>query len=90
MQYNKIAPEYPVIQWIHRVRWVVDGNGKFWTSSGVAAGMDMDMANAFIQHLFGKEKDNQIATCIEILLREDTDTDAIASNLSIILNNTKK
>ncbi|EJD35131.1 class I glutamine amidotransferase-like protein [Auricularia subglabra TFB-10046 SS5] len=37
------------VQWVHKARWVEDGN--VWTASGVAAGMDMTIA--FITHLSG-------------------------------------
>ncbi|KAK4215805.1 dj-1 family protein [Rhypophila decipiens] len=40
------------VKWVPTARWVVDG--KIWTSSGVAAGMDM--VYAFLSHLYG-EKD---------------------------------
>jgi transcriptional regulator GlxA family with amidase domain len=40
------------IQWVPSARWVVDG--KFWTSSGVAAGMDM--MYAFLKHIYGEEE----------------------------------
>ncbi len=37
------------VTWVPSARWVVDGNR--WTSSGVAAGMDMTVA--LLAHLFG-------------------------------------
>lgn len=37
------------VTWVPSARWVVDGN--VWTSSGVAAGMDM--AYAFLKELYG-------------------------------------
>ena len=40
------------INWVPSARWVVDG--KIWTSSGVAAGMDM--MYAFLKHLYGEEE----------------------------------
>ncbi|KAI0072434.1 class I glutamine amidotransferase-like protein [Panus rudis PR-1116 ss-1] len=39
------------VEWVAKARWVVDG--KFWTASGVTAGIDM--ANAFIEHTMGKD-----------------------------------
>lgn len=39
------------IHWVPSARWVVDG--KIWTSSGVAAGMDM--MYAFMKHIYGEE-----------------------------------
>ncbi|KIJ52507.1 hypothetical protein M422DRAFT_58665 [Sphaerobolus stellatus SS14] len=62
------------IQWIAKARWVVDG--KFWTSSGVTAGMDM--ANAFVQHLVGEEIAKSIRGIIE-LNAKDQDEDEFAA-----------
>lgn len=39
------------IEWMPTARWVEDG--KVWTSSGVAAGMDM--AYAFLKHFYGED-----------------------------------
>jgi hypothetical protein len=39
------------VTWVPSARWVEDG--KVWTSSGVASGMDM--AYAFLKHLYGEE-----------------------------------
>ena len=41
----------PTVDWVEKARWVQDG--KFFTSSGVSAGMDMSLAAA--THLFGQE-----------------------------------
>ncbi|KAK4055807.1 hypothetical protein OIO90_003060 [Microbotryomycetes sp. JL221] len=49
------------VEWVKKARWVQDGNT--WTSSGVAAGIDM--ALAFIAHLWGDEQAVQIAQGIE-------------------------
>ena len=32
---------FPKVKWTNEKQWVVDGNGKFWTSGGASAGMDM-------------------------------------------------
>ncbi|KAL1679430.1 class I glutamine amidotransferase-like protein [Schizophyllum commune] len=53
------------IDWVAKARWVVDG--KFWTSSGVSAGMDM--ANAFAKHLAGPDVAHIIANVIEMRAR---------------------
>ena len=49
------------VNWIRKARWVVDD--KFYTSSGVSAGMDM--ALGFVSDMFGVEKAEQIADNIE-------------------------
>lgn len=63
------------VQWIRRARWVVDG--KFWTSSGVTAGMDM--ALAIIQHVFGREAAEDSARKAEYVWNEDSTHDPFAS-----------
>ncbi|CAE6439716.1 unnamed protein product [Rhizoctonia solani] len=50
--YNEIKrTTSPLIQWVPRARWVVDG--KFWTGSGVTAGQDM--GHEFLKTLAGAE-----------------------------------
>ena len=49
------------VNWIGKARWVVDD--KFYTSSGVSAGMDMSLG--FVSDMFGVEKAEQIANDIE-------------------------
>lgn len=59
------------VTWVRSARWVVDG--KFYTSSGVSAGMDMSLG--FVSDLFGKEKANQIANDIEYIWNSDMEMD---------------
>lgn len=49
------------VNWIRKARWVADD--KFYTSSGVSAGMDMSLG--FVSDMFGVEKAEQIADDIE-------------------------
>ena len=42
---------YPQVQWVVKGRWTVDG--KFWTSSGITAGMDM--MSAFLMSRYDQE-----------------------------------
>ncbi|WP_094605932.1 Isonitrile hydratase [Sporomusa silvacetica DSM 10669] len=62
------------VQWISCARWVVDG--KFYTSSGVSAGMDM--ALGFISDRFGIEKATEIAQSIEYIWNSNKDNDLFA------------
>lgn len=41
---------HPTVNWVAHARFVVDG--KYWTSSGVSAGMDL--ASAFVDRMAGK------------------------------------
>jgi transcriptional regulator GlxA family with amidase domain len=63
------------VEWIYEARWVVDRNR--WTSSGVAAGMDM--ALALIGHLCGASLGHEVANAAEYTPHEDPDWDPFAS-----------
>ncbi|WP_367435836.1 DJ-1/PfpI family protein [Snodgrassella alvi] len=58
-------------QWIEKARWVTDG--KYYTSSGISAGMDM--ALAFVQDKAGETVARQIATRIEYRWQQDSQQD---------------
>lgn len=59
------------VHWISKARWVVDG--KFYTSSGISAGIDM--ALDFVSDRFGKDLAIQIAKRTEYRWNEDRDND---------------
>lgn len=74
---NKIAFEWvitngPNVNWIRKARWVVDG--KFYTSSGVTAGMDMTLD--FLKDLHGVDVARQVAEQIEYEWTEDSKNDS--------------
>ena len=56
-----LALRNPAVRWVSKARWVVDGN--IWSSSGVAAGMDMTYA--FISTVFSADLATQIANVME-------------------------
>ncbi|KAJ4352022.1 uncharacterized protein N0V89_007368 [Didymosphaeria variabile] len=62
------------VQWVPNARWVEDG--KVWTSSGVAAGMDM--MYAFVGHYWGWEAANGTVNGIEYTPHADKHWDAFA------------
>lgn len=66
-----------MVEWIPVARWVVDG--KFWTSSGVSAGMDM--ALAFVAHHRDRAYARRAASRIEYRWQEDPDEDPFADVL---------
>ncbi len=73
---NKIAWEWAIaqsslVQWVPQARWVVDG--KFYTSSGVSAGMDM--ALGFIADRQNIDTARRIANEIEYRWQEDSQLD---------------
>lgn len=55
------------VKWIQQARWVVDG--KYYTSSGVSAGIDM--ALGFVSDLLGKNTAEEIAFRIEYNWQSD-------------------
>ena len=59
------------VLWNERARWTVDG--KYYTSSGVTAGMDMTLG--FLEERHGIELALRIATDIEYLWIQDKDND---------------
>jgi len=59
------------VLWVRRARWVADG--KFYTSSGVSAGMDM--ALGFLRDMHGMDVARQVAHDIEYVWREDSTDD---------------
>lgn len=62
------------VQWIDKARWVVDG--KYYTSSGVSAGMDMTLG--FVSDQFGRNRAEEIATHIEYIWNDDRTDDRFA------------
>ena len=65
----------PNVDWVKKARWVQDG--KFFTSSGVSAGMDMALAVA--AHLFGKEAADWMAEGSEYEWHQESEWDPFAS-----------
>ena len=64
----------PKVDWIKSARWVEDG--RFWTSSGVSAGIDM--ALAIIARLAGSDAAEQAARTMEYEWRRDSGWDPFA------------
>ncbi|KAG7081582.1 DJ-1/PfpI family protein [Colletotrichum scovillei] len=64
----------PQVKWIHKARWVQDGN--VWTSSGISAGIDL--AFAWIGAVYGKDVAKNIANRMEYTPVEDPSWDPFA------------
>lgn len=62
------------VLWRRAARWVVDG--KYYTSSGVTAGMDMTLG--FVRDTVGYEAAKAVAKGIEYLWNEDKNLDPFA------------
>jgi transcriptional regulator GlxA family with amidase domain len=67
----------PKVDWIAKARWMEDD--KYFTSSGVSAGMDM--ALAVIAKLCGRETSLQIASRAEYEWHEDSSWDPFAAGV---------
>lgn len=66
----------PSVDWVKKARWVQDG--KFFTSSGVSAGMDTSLGVA--SYLFGTEAAEWMADGTEYTWHKDPDWDPFAAN----------
>ena len=66
----------PRVAWADCARWVVDG--KFYTSSGVSAGIDM--ALGFVSDRFGRERAESIADGIEYVWNSNQANDPFAGS----------
>jgi transcriptional regulator GlxA family with amidase domain len=76
---NKIAFDWvesvnSEVNWIRKARWVIDG--KYYTSSGVSAGIDMTLG--YVKDLFGEQKALDIANHIEYTWNDYSSNDLFA------------
>lgn len=70
-----LTERFPAVAWVPKARWVVDGN--IWSSSGVAAGMDMTYA--FISTVYSPEIAKQLADVMEYEPHTDPDWDPFSA-----------
>lgn len=80
IDFTETAPLAPNVNWIKEARWVEDG--KFFTSSGVSAGMDM--ALAVVADLFGMAKADEIALGCEYEWQKDASRDPFAKSAGLV------
>jgi transcriptional regulator GlxA family with amidase domain len=69
-----VADQGPKVEWVRAARWVEDG--KFATSSGVSAGIDMTLA--VIARLVGREVSENVARAMEYEWHTDATWDPFA------------
>lgn len=74
MLFEWVSAQGPKVEWIKAARWVEDG--KFVTSSGVSAGMDM--ALAVIERLTSKQVSETLAVATEYDWHQDASWDPFA------------
>lgn len=80
IDYLQTVPLAPKVHWVKQARWVQDG--KFFTSSGVSAGMDMALGVA--ADLFGLEKAREMAEECEYAWQEDSGHDPFAARAGLV------
>lgn len=69
--FDWVATQGQSVNWIMKARWVVDG--KYYSSSGVSAGMDM--ALGFLRDMHGIDFARNVAHTIEYRWNENKDED---------------
>jgi transcriptional regulator GlxA family with amidase domain len=80
IDYTATIPFGPNVHWVPKARWVEDG--KFFTSSGVSAGMDMSLA--VIARLFGTSVAENIAIGTEYDWHRDPNWDPFAQIAGLV------
>jgi putative intracellular protease/amidase len=80
LDFTKTVHLAPRVNWVKEARWVEDG--KFFTSSGVSAGMDM--ALAVIADLYGIAAADEIAESCEYEWHKDASWDPFAKSAGLI------
>ncbi|TMW59947.1 hypothetical protein Poli38472_005016 [Pythium oligandrum] len=75
VKFNEIAAEVPEVNWQAQARWVVDG--KYWTSSGVMAGIDL--GHAYISEKYGKDVAEKMSKTMEYVPNTDPSNDPFYS-----------
>lgn len=69
--FDWVTTQGPAVNWIKKARWVVDG--KYYSSSGVSAGMDMTLG--FLRDIHGIDFARDGAHAIEYRWNENKDED---------------
>ena len=80
LDFTSTVPLAPNVDWDKEARWVEDG--KYFTSSGVSAGMDM--ALAVVADLFGLAAAERLATGCEYQWHRDANIDPFAKSAGLV------
>ncbi|CAJ1426926.1 unnamed protein product, partial [Effrenium voratum] len=78
-----IAENWPKVKWQRTARWCTDG--KFYSSSGVAAGIDL--THFFLKELFGEKVAKMTAKCAEYVHNDDPGEDPFVHSKTFDLKN---
>jgi len=79
-EFSWASGQGPKVKWVAEARWVEDRDR--WTSSGVAAGMDM--ALALVAHLHGAPLAEQVADEVELDWHRDPAWDPFAAKNGLV------
>jgi putative intracellular protease/amidase len=74
--FDWVVSQNPNVNWVLKARWVEDN--KFFTSSGVSAGMDMSLG--LIERIFNKKESDRIAQLTEYIWNSNKDNDPFIEN----------
>lgn len=80
MNFSFVESQGPKVDWVKEARWVE--HDKFFTSSGVSAGMDMSLG--LIEKILGKEAAKQSAIWAEYDWNEDSTWDPFAKIYGLV------
>ncbi len=72
--FDWVVTQGPNVHWVRKARWIEDG--KYFTSSGVSAGMDM--ALGLIERILGRSTSDQVAKGAEYSWHSDSAQDPFA------------
>ena len=72
--FDWVMQQRPEVDWIRKARWIKDG--RFFTSSGISAGIDMTLA--MIAHFYGRGTSLEVAAKAEYLWNENPLDDPFA------------
>ena len=75
MELGWISARSPAVDWVSEARWVEDG--RYWTSSGVSAGIDMSLAIIERQH--GQKVADDVSKITEYIRHRDPTNDPFAT-----------
>ncbi len=78
--FSFVESQGPSVRWVKRARWVEDG--KFFTSSGVSAGIDMSLA--LIDKILGEAAADQAALWAEYDRQKDSNRDPFAGVYGLV------
>lgn len=74
MAFHWVKGQRDAVDWVGRARWVIDQ--KYYTSSGISAGIDMSLG--FVKDQFGEKQALEVAKILEYEWKHDKDDDPFA------------